>query len=315
MGDYEPPEKKQRMESAGRNSIILLIPSHLMPGLVGKGGNSVRQLEQASGARILCEKVDRGEDRGVEVSGSSISIGEAVRHIADMVKNSLALTVTTMKIAVTATIAPKLVGKQGNCIKQMIASSGANIVIERASDMGPSYSDSSRTVTISGTTDSVTAAVILIVEKIDDLERNSGPSRRPERDFDRRERPSNYGYDAGPGRDWYGPPADLTMERSWPMGGGGGGGGGIDPYDAFSFAPPRSSYGYDESRGGDFRGGGGGGGGGDYFPSPAHRDPPPHYAPPRHAAPQNTGAGRETTLTIRVPAKFAGQVRPSPALS
>ena len=210
-----------------------------------------------------------------------------------------------------ASIAPKIVGKQGNCIKQMIASSGANIVVERGSDGAPAYADSSRTVTVSGTTDAVVAATILIVEKVDDLERTSAPRRPSDRDFDRRERPPPpYNYDAGPSRDWYGG-ADGG-DRAWNMAGGGGG---MDPY---AFSAPRGGYGYpDEPRGGggDFRDGGG------YFPPPAaHRDPPPHYAPPRFSAPPRdavgggSGASRDTTLTIRVPAKFAGQVRLSPPM-
>jgi hypothetical protein len=307
MSDFEPPEKRQRMAESGELSAVLLVPSQLMPGLVGKGGNNVRQLEQASGARINCEKTDRGDDRGVEVSGSSANIAEAVRHISEMICNALNLSTTTIKMAVAAAIAPKLVGKQGSCIKQMIATSGANIVIERASDSGPSYSESTRTVTISGSTDSVATAVMLIVEKIDDLERTSGPSRRPsERDYDRRDRPPPpYNFDAPPARDWYGPPMDGGGDRGWGMGGSAGGG--MEPY---SYSAPQAAYGFDEPRGGggDYRDGGG------YYPP--HRDPPPQYVPPRHAAPPvrgdapvaGAGAGRETTLTIRVPAKFAGQV-------
>ena len=103
----QPPEKRQRVGDLGGGvSTILLVPSHLLPSLVGKGGSNVRQLEQTSGARIACEKIDRGEDRGVEVSGPSASIGEAVRLISEMIRNALGLGVTTIKLAVEVVYSP-----------------------------------------------------------------------------------------------------------------------------------------------------------------------------------------------------------------
>ncbi len=141
---------------------------------------------------------------------------------------------TILKVAVSATVAPKIVGKQGSCVKLLMSSSGANIAIDR-NDMpgGVDDVDPVRAVTISGTTNAVCSAVALLIEKLEELEGSTSNRRRTS---DRQPNP------------------DVELRRSRYGGIGGGGGGG--EFDA----APRDFY--DGGRGAWPGGGGGGGSGG-----------------------------------------------------
>jgi heterogeneous nuclear rnp K-like protein 2 len=77
--DHQAP-----VPSSDYTSIKLLVPHSQMGSIIGKAGAKIKQIQDASGARMVASKemLPQSTERTVEISGSPVSIGTAVRDIA-----------------------------------------------------------------------------------------------------------------------------------------------------------------------------------------------------------------------------------------
>ncbi|KAF5797829.1 putative K domain-containing protein [Helianthus annuus] len=265
------------------------IPNGRVGVIIGKGGETIKYLQLQSGAKIQVTR-DMDHDpqsltRAVELTGTSEAIAKAEQLIKDVLAEAesggsgivsrrlpgqqggaeqFVMQVPNNKVGL-------IIGKGGETIKSMQASSGARIQVIPL-HLPPGDTSTERTVQIDGSSDQIEAAKQLVNEVISGENRLRNPmgvggysqqgyQARPQTNWappGQQMQQQGYGY-MQPGG-YPGQPTQYTQPpyggypgQQTAQGGGGGGGGGYDYYNqqqAPQTQPPGgpdgSSYGYSQ---------------------------------------------------------------------
>ena len=247
--------------SVGEHSMEMRIPSERVGLVIGKMGETIRQLQQMTGCSIQVAKESAGGDgdRVVTLRGTDEQIVRADEEIRRVISSGGLLSTSGLRSAASLSSSSHagvgyggsstltmqipniavglLIGKSGETIRSMQQKTGAIIQVQRNTEVDPT--SSTREVVLSGNEQQVEAArreVEFIVQEKLELEQRASRSAMGG--------PPMGGQLGGDGRD--GPAAGGGMP-----GGGGGGGGGGDGRNSIVLRVPNVAVGTVIGRGGE----------------------------------------------------------------
>ena len=135
----------------------LMVPATLVGKLIGRGGETIRQLQQSTGTNIQIDHASQGPERKITVTGSSAeSVAKAKAAILTVDSADSSKTVECPQ-----SLVGKIIGRGGETIRALQTASGARISVNQ--DFPP---DVPREVVITGKPESVERAELMVNELI-----------------------------------------------------------------------------------------------------------------------------------------------------
>lgn len=189
-----PPEHAQRTTELYKT---VYVPTSFVGLVIGRNGDTIRSLQDKSGADIKVtpdEEAPVGSDeRSIQISGTDEAISTAHQLLSEIVMDArsrrppssalpVGSTVNGHPVLVEVLAVPNekvglIIGKHGTTIRDLQAKSGAKIQVTK--DESYVQSDGSRPVTITGVRTSVDDAKAMIASKINLPILSSGPATAP----------------------------------------------------------------------------------------------------------------------------------------
>ncbi len=172
-------KEKSREPDGKYPPIQISVPSHKVGLLIGKGGETIRELQERSGAKIMITP-DGGQDqmtgeRPIQISGDDASVQRAREMINDLVTHgtkpsmhgsSFAAGRNAQTIQIPESAVGAIIGKKAETLKSFQAMSNAKIFIEPTLQPGMTK----RVIHISGSPECVAYAQQLIEDKVRQIE-------------------------------------------------------------------------------------------------------------------------------------------------
>jgi len=155
----------------------MLVPSHLVGAIIGKGGESIRAITQKTRARIDVHRKDNpgAVEKAITINGSPEACGAAVAAILEVVreedKNARVAAGTwnddeiPLKILAHNSLIGRLIGKEGRNLKAIQEKVDAKIAISNSMADMQQY-NVERTIAIYGDNEKCAAAEVLLMEKL-----------------------------------------------------------------------------------------------------------------------------------------------------
>jgi predicted PilT family ATPase len=158
--------------------LVVLVPSAMIPIIIGKKGAGVRSIEEKSGTVL---SVPRSQMSGAEQillikKGDTKRRAHALRLIHDTLVDVQEETMRAngsthgyegAKVLVASDRVPLLVGKRGATIKEIEQESGARLAIPARSHSGPEVDGIEQTcVTLTGASSSIQRGAEIVQEKL-----------------------------------------------------------------------------------------------------------------------------------------------------
>lgn len=166
-------EKSDESDGGRHPTAQMTVPSHRVGLIIGKGGETIRELQDRSGARIMIAP-DGGNDtatgeRPIQITGDEEAIRKAKAMLEDLVTNGVRPSQAgmmggrnTVTIYIPESSVGAVIGKRAETLKGYQTASNAKIFVESSLQPG----SSKRTVHISGSPECVAYAQQLIEEKV-----------------------------------------------------------------------------------------------------------------------------------------------------
>jgi len=148
----------------------MLVPASVVGAIIGKGGQTVRQITQLkdSRARVDVHKRDgHGTDKVATIYGAPEACGVAANRILDIIRKEERDDELPLKLLAHNALIGRLIGRDGRNLKQ-IQKTGAKIAISSMHDVSPYNLD--RTISITGSLKEIADAEQLITEKLRQFE-------------------------------------------------------------------------------------------------------------------------------------------------
>ncbi|XP_055339407.1 far upstream element-binding protein 1-like isoform X2 [Paramacrobiotus metropolitanus] len=199
---------------AGQVQEQIRVPKASVGIVIGKGGETIRDIQNETGARVQFIGLDNPaeNDKTCLISGKPLQVQEAKRMVEELLQNSTQIMKNPMQrkfdveetYRVPATKTGVIIGKGGETIRQICERSGAKVELDRNH---PATAED-RVFWMRGSRMCVDAAKRLIDEKLADQARNYG---------DGTSRPPGGGggyYDGGAGMNWMDPNAQAAGDPS-----------------------------------------------------------------------------------------------------
>lgn len=159
----EVEEKKKSVVTSRQTTIEIPIPSKAVGAVIGRQGQTIKELQEKSGAKINFRDDNRADDsdRTLLIRGTP----EAAQSAECLVRKVIAdmPVIVQEEITVPSHCLGRIIGRNGETIRQMSRASKTKIYIDRTKD---DYRDQPRVVTISGAKAQIEIAKSLIQEKI-----------------------------------------------------------------------------------------------------------------------------------------------------
>jgi len=149
----------------------MLVPASVVGAIIGKGGQTVRQITQLkdSRARVDVHKRDgHGTDKVATIYGAPEACGVAANRILDIIRKEERDDELPLKLLAHNALIGRLIGRDGRNLKQIQEKTGAKIAISSMHDVSPYNLD--RTISISGSLKEIADAEQLITEKLRQFE-------------------------------------------------------------------------------------------------------------------------------------------------
>merc|ERR1712166_754130 len=177
-----PSNTMKRARSEGNRSLVLLVPPAAVALVIGKGGSTIKEIQQNSTANVTFEKQDTflqgAPHRRVTITSgrwsANIAAQAAILRIIQSVDSVVATQAgtVTLRLLVPNGSCSLLIGKKGVQINQISSDSGAKIQIARAEEMPAELQAVERLVIIESRTSEaeqqVTSACAMISDKLGD---------------------------------------------------------------------------------------------------------------------------------------------------
>lgn len=152
------------MAAAGQFFDVIDIPAPMVGKLIGKGGETIKQLQYSTGTRVQIDHQTPGEAKKVSIQGSSQEAVEAakkqVEQIVSMDEGGGAGG-ASQSVECPQGIVGRIIGRGGETIRALQQASQAHIVVDQNYPEGEP-----RRVNISGRPDAVERAVKMVSELI-----------------------------------------------------------------------------------------------------------------------------------------------------
>lgn len=186
--DNEEEEGKDKMATSRQTIIEIKVPPKAVGTVIGRQGAKIKEIRQLTGARVdfRDDNRDTEEDRTAVVRGNL----EAAQQAENMIRKIIAElpVLVTEEISVPGKCLGRIIGRNGEVIRQISRSAKAKVYIDRTKD---GYRDVDRTVTITGTKEQIEVAKEMIQEKIDDEEVFRAKKAVMEANREQRQKPKN----------------------------------------------------------------------------------------------------------------------------
>ncbi|XP_052095924.1 insulin-like growth factor 2 mRNA-binding protein 2 isoform X4 [Mytilus californianus] len=177
FANNRPPMNNNRRRMNGQNQqqnrqpefpMRMLVGSEFVGAVIGRQGQTIHGITTQTRARVDIHKREHlSSDTLVTIKGSPESCTEACKEIYKVVQQeaqSLNKGEYPMKVLCPNSVCGRIIGKQGNVIKNFMEQTGAHIIVSSATDMSNFYID--RVITITGTVDACSKAEALLSEKM-----------------------------------------------------------------------------------------------------------------------------------------------------
>jgi transcription antitermination factor NusA-like protein len=145
----------------------MLVPASVVGAIIGKGGQTVRQITQLKDSRARVDVHKReghGSDKVATIYGAPEACGVAANRILDIIRKEERDDDLPLKLLAHNALIGRLIGRDGRNLKQIQDKTGAKIAISSMHDISPYNLD--RTVSISGELKEIADAEQLITEKL-----------------------------------------------------------------------------------------------------------------------------------------------------
>lgn len=179
----EPVEVEKTEDStdvAQVYSLKILVPGKTIGSVIGKGGASIKEITETSGANVVVRPRDdvgsTRTERVVDIDGTGDAIAAAYESIMfkveaeaktmneDEEERDSSKTLVPLKILIANELIGHIIGKGGSTIKQLADDSGTEFQINQPeSQPGP---ETLRTITVEGTAVGLCEAQKLVVQKL-----------------------------------------------------------------------------------------------------------------------------------------------------
>ncbi|KAK3593506.1 hypothetical protein CHS0354_037029 [Potamilus streckersoni] len=160
-------DEGQKVMTSRHTLIEMKIPRKSVGAVIGRQGQKIKELQETSGARINF-KDDSGkedEDRTILIRGTPESAQTAECLIRKILADQPIK--VTIEIHVPAYSIGRIIGHNGDTVRQISRSTNTKIYIDRTRD---SYRDDPRPITITGTLENIEIAKGMINELIEEEE-------------------------------------------------------------------------------------------------------------------------------------------------
>ncbi|KAJ4798761.1 Far upstream element-binding protein 3 [Rhynchospora pubera] len=222
-------DETERIDDPSETSRTIEVPNHRVGVLIGKAGDTIRNMQKLSGARIQIvkdsETAPDATTRAVEILGSIESIDKAEELIRDVLAEADAgrppplsgraynmSQSSQVEMQVPTDKVGSIIGKGGQMIKDLQARSGAHILLVQPQD-SEGEDAKERTVRLSGSKQQIEAAKYMIKDIINQTGRPHSQNRGgpgPRQTYGSRG-PASYGH--GSQKQW-GPPRQQHQSSS-----------------------------------------------------------------------------------------------------
>ncbi|KAG8842085.1 RNA binding protein, heterogenous nuclear RNP-K like protein [Serendipita sp. 411] len=164
------PTSPTAPSTPSNHTIIRLLISHnLMGTIIGRNGLKIKNIQDASGARMVAQKdmLPQSTERIVEVQGSPEAIGKAIAEIGKCLledwERGLGTQLRTQSISIPSDMVGCIIGRAGAKITEIRRLSGSKISIAK----GPHDETGERMFTIVGTPESNEKALYLLYNQLE----------------------------------------------------------------------------------------------------------------------------------------------------
>jgi len=159
--------REKCIASAGQAVVIIQVPQHVVGSIIGKEGSNIKQLRSQFGVRFNFDR--SGEESSAKPAECALEIrGQRDKvQLAEFKINTIIAETKKQNVEdlyVPGDACGRIIGKGGQSIREMCTISGAKINLEREEN----YSlGNQRRIVISGSTEQVEYAKLLIKEKVE----------------------------------------------------------------------------------------------------------------------------------------------------
>jgi len=164
--------------SGGQSVVAKLLISNAAAGsVIGKGGQTIEQIQKNSGARVQLSRAGEfypgTSERVLLLSGSLHAVLTSVFLMLEKLPKEPVMAMgraaqkpreDTVKMAVSRKLCGAVIGQKGQTIREFMQDSGATIRVQPLSELTPS--DSERLITVTGSRERVLRAVALILNTL-----------------------------------------------------------------------------------------------------------------------------------------------------
>lgn len=134
----------------------LMVPATLVGKLIGRGGETIRQLQQSTGTDIQIDHAGQGSEKKITVTGSKENVAKAKTSIL-----TIDSTESSKTIECPPSLVGKIIGRGGETIRALQSASEARISVNQ--DFPPEVP---REVVITGKAEAVERAELMVQELI-----------------------------------------------------------------------------------------------------------------------------------------------------
>ncbi|CAH1789464.1 unnamed protein product [Owenia fusiformis] len=168
--DEDEELDKREREATSRQTVIKVdIPRKLVGSVIGRQGSTIKEIQKVTGARVNFDDKNRSETpenedlpRTVTIRGSAENAQQAELMITEIIANQPLK--KTVECPVPVRCLGRIIGRNGDTIRQLQRISSARIVIPREGDERDR--DALKQIEITGTESEIQAALGLIEEKV-----------------------------------------------------------------------------------------------------------------------------------------------------
>ncbi|ELU02506.1 hypothetical protein CAPTEDRAFT_171430 [Capitella teleta] len=163
MEDEEEDLDRGQVVRSRQTIIEVKVPRDCVGAVIGSGGCVIKQIQEETGARVNFkdEGSQEGQERMVIIRGTLTSAQQAEIMIRKIIADQPP--VLTEVIWVPQKLLGRIIGRNGDTIRQTSRAAKARIVIDRSEEMGPGET---KKITIRGTPTAIATAKDLIQEQI-----------------------------------------------------------------------------------------------------------------------------------------------------
>lgn len=153
------------VKSSNKTSTEILIPKDSIGIIIGRGGNTIKEIELTANVKIHIKESDESNDnfKVCKIEGTPEGVELAEFFIHEVIVNQPLI--ETYEMVVPSQTCGRIIGKNGSNIRLISRSSNAKIIISSPDSLKPSLDTK---IIITGTAEQIEIAKVLVEQKIEE---------------------------------------------------------------------------------------------------------------------------------------------------